>query len=349
MARVLIVEDSATAGELIRSILVADPDLQVIGEVRSGEEALAFVANDRPDVITMDIMLPGMDGIEATRRIMQSVPVPIVVVSGHLPPAEEATVFRALEAGALAVVRKPAGLSDSRDVLLRVKAMAEVRVIRRYPRRPRPRDGDRACVASAHAAPPVQIVAIGGSTGAPVAIQRILARLPAGVSVPVVIVQHMAPGFTVGMARWLADSTRHRVELATDGVRLRPGCVYLAPEGLQTGIGAPGIATVTDAPAEHGLRPSVSYLFRSVAAAFGPRAAGVLLSGMGNDGAAELAELRRRGALTIAQDRESSVVHGMPGAAMALGGASLVLPPEEIAAAIVWAMGCGAAPQVEGP
>lgn len=350
MVRVLVVEDSMTARELLVHILSRDPELSVIASVSSGEEALELLSRDRPDVVTMDIGLPGIDGIEATRRIMESAPVPVVIVSASLEPGEVSTAFRALEAGALMVMEKPVSILSpdyervARELVQRVKAMAEVKVVRRHRRgasaSQRPARGARdGRLPDPTTGGPARIVAMGGSTGAPTVIQRILATLPPGLSVPTVIVQHMASGFTQGMARWLSESTGRSVELASDGRQLQAGRSYLAPEGAQMALQENGSVLLKDDPAEHGLRPSVSYLFRSVARTYGGNAIGVLLTGMGVDGAAELADLRRLGALTIVQDRESSVVYGMPGAALRMNGASLVLDPEGIAQAIARAVG----------
>jgi two-component system chemotaxis response regulator CheB len=183
--------------------------------------------------------------------------------------------------------------------------------------------------ASTRAVP--RIVAIGASTGGPIALQAILSRLQPGIRVPLVIVQHISAGFADGFAQWLAQASNHVVRVPQHGEVLQPGVAYVAPGGLQFKLHSAGTAVLADEPAEHGFKPSVSSLFRSVAEQFGAEAIGILLTGMGRDGAQELELMRRAGALTIAQDKASAVVHGMPGEAVRLGAASHVMTPEAIA------------------
>jgi two-component system chemotaxis response regulator CheB len=216
--------------------------------------------------------------------------------------------------------------------------MSEVKVVRRWPRS-RPvctLPADQTC--SEFQFPPVpkqiKLVAIGASTGGPPALQTILAGLPKDFPVPVLIVQHIAAGFTQGLVDWLAQSSKLPVHLPAHGQLVLPGSVYVAPDGLHMAIGADGRIQLTADQPENGLRPSVSCLFRSVAKAYGPSAIGVLLTGMGRDGAWELKLMKEQGAPTIAQDRDTSVVHGMPGEAIRLGGASYVLSPEKICMAL---------------
>ena len=341
MIKVLVVEDSPVASELLVYILDSDPEIQVIGTVSNGIQALEAVKEKTPDVITMDIHMPEMDGFEATRKIMEMSPTPIVIVTASENPREVGTSFRAMEAGALAVVPRPQGLShpdfktNATELLQTVKLMSEVKVVRRWHR-----------TRDAHVAVrqrefngnglqrDIQVVAIGASTGGPIALQTILAKLPKDFAAPTLIVQHMAPGFTTGFVEWLNQTTRLSVHLATHGEVMLEGHAYVAADGFQMGVKVPGqIALSHDAP-ENGLCPSVSYLFRSLAEVYGGRSIGVLLTGMGKDGAAELQSMKARGAVTFAQDVESSVVHGMPGEAIRLEAATYVRPPEKIAAAL---------------
>jgi two-component system chemotaxis response regulator CheB len=338
MIRVLVVEDSPVVREFLVHILGADPGIQVIGTANDGEQALQAVARARPDVITMDIHMPKLDGMEATRRIMETHPTPIVIVSGSTDPREVATTFRAMEAGALAVLRRPAGIghpdheASASELIQTVKLMSEIKVIKRWPAARRhyasPRSADALRVLGGAS---VKIVAIGASTGGPAVLQTILAALPKDFPVPVLIVQHMASGFTLGFVQWLAQSSSLPVHLAAHGEQLRPGHVYVAPDECQMRLDRSGRIALTDDAPENGLRPSVSYLFRSMADVYGRDAVAGLLTGMGRDGAEELRLLKELGAVTFAQDKESSVVHGMPGAAIDLDAATLVLPPEKIA------------------
>ena len=341
MIKVLVVDDSPVVREFLVHILSSDPVITVIGTADDGEEALDIVRRQRPDVITMDIHMPKMNGLDATRLIMETDPTPIVIVSGTEDPTEVATTFNAMDAGALAVLRRPAGIGHpdheamAQDMIQTVKLMSEVKVIRRWPRKrpaaPTPRTGN---VGLARASARIRVVAMGASTGGPPALETILAALSKDFPVPILIVQHMAPGFIKGFARWLATSTGLPVHVATHGESLLPGHVYVAPDDHQMKVEREGKIALTKNDPEHGLRPSISYLFRAVAAVYGPDAVVGLLTGMGRDGASELRLLKEHGAVTFAQDRDSSVVHGMPGEAIKLDAAMLVLPLEKIAAVL---------------
>lgn len=345
MVKVLIVEDSPVQQALIGHILSADPDLSVIGTANNGAEAVEFVSRQRPDVVTMDLNMPHMNGLDATRRIMETTPVPIVIVSANWDPQEVATTFRAMEAGALAGVEKPRGLghkdfaATAQQLVQTVKLMSEVKVVRRWPRK-QPEQSAQQQVAAplpqlAHPTTAVKLVAVGASTGGPPVLQTLLSGLPKNFPVPVLIVQHIAMGFLPGLVEWLSQVTRFPVRIPAHGDLLLPGHAYLAPDGVHLGITRGPRAALGDTPAENNLRPAVSHLFRSVAETLGNQAIGVLLTGMGKDGAAELKVLRDTGAITIAQDKESSAVHGMPGEAIQLGAATHVLSPERIVEALV--------------
>ena len=338
---VLIVEDSPAMRELLVHIFSEDPHFHVIGTAADGEQAVDMVRRKQPDVITMDLHMPRMDGIEAVRLIMESVPTPIVIVSGSSEPTEVAETFRAIEAGAVCLVEKPVSPKHPRakeiaDKLRQmVKLMSEVRVVRRWPRRSTAAPKPIETKAAVKVRREVQLIAIGASTGGPLVLQTILNGLVGKLSVPVVIVQHMADSFTQGFAEWLAQSTQMPVTVASDGEVLQRGRVYIAPEHRHTEISAGLRIKLSDVPPCNGHRPSVAPLFRSVAELLAPNAIGVLLSGMGRDGAEELKLLRDAGALTIAQDLTSSVVPGMPGEAIRLGAAEKILAPEKIAPELI--------------
>jgi len=335
MIRVLVVDDSAVARELICHILAADPELEVIGTARGGREALALLEHVNPDVITMDVHMQGMDGFEAAHRIMSEHPLPVVIVTGILDPTADSALFRTLEAGALAILLKPPGpghpdhLRAAAELVTTVKLMSEVRVVRRSHllgrHRPQPVERQLPYV-------PIRAVAIGASTGGPVVIHGILNALPADYPVPVLVVQHMAEEFINGFAEWLNASCLLTVKVGSQGEAILPGRAYVAPGGWQMGVDGEGrIRLLPGRPGDY-LCPSVTHLFESLARSFGAQAVGVLLTGMGADGASGLKEMEQRGALTIAQDEESCVVYGMPGEAVKLGAARQVLDPAAIIA-----------------
>lgn len=338
MIKVLVVDDSAVARDFLVHLIDGAPDMEVVGTAIDGCEAISATQRLHPDVISMDIVMPRMGGPEAIEQIMQTMPTPIVVVTGNTITEEVRATFESLDSGALAIVPRPFGLgcsnhAESSEQLLRtLRLMSEIRVIRRLPRRaPRPQLSPNA----AGVLPPRTFrgVAIGASTGGPSALKAIIGELPEAFPVPVLVAQHIAPGFVEGFAGWLADSSRLRVRLGVAGEKAVAGTVYVAPDGAHFGLGRDERIVLTppgDRPAG-GVCPSVDRLFASVALAYGPQAIGVLLTGMGRDGAQGLLAMKRAGGATIAQDRESSVVYGMPAEAVALGAADLVLPPPRIA------------------
>lgn len=341
---VLVAEDSAVIRMFLVHLLESDPQIRVVGAVGDGQAALDFVKTNKPDVVLMDIHMPRMDGFEATRRIMETQPVPIVICSATAGARDVVITFQAMEAGAIACIEKPFGREHgdfeamAAQLLETVKLMSEVKVVRRTVRArqaPSPSANPDPAAPGQRAAAQIGMVGIGASTGGPPVLQTILAGLPKDFSVPVLVVQHIAQGFLAGMAEWLNQTTGLQVHVASHGTTALPGHVYLAPDDFHMGAGAGGVIVLTREEPENHLRPAVSFLFRTLAQAYGQTALGVLLTGMGKDGAAELKILRDTGAITIAQDRESSVVHGMPGTAIALGGATHVLPADKIADALV--------------
>jgi len=343
LIRLLVVEDSKTVQQALVEIFNSDPDIRVIGTASNGDEAVTAVMDLKPDVVTMDVNMPGLDGFGATRTIMASCPVPIVIVTGKMDPKESATIFQVMKAGALMVTAKPAAYGHPeheesvRELIRSVKLMSEIKVVRRvFPKE----ESEAALYPHHHAAPAVPaarigIVAIGASTGGPPLLQSILSSLPADFSVPVVIVQHMAKGFTENFVSWLNESSRLQVELAANGMQMLPGHAYVAPDGFQTRVGPDNRLILADREPENGQCPSVSALFRWVANIYGSRAAGVLLTGMGKDGADELKTLRDKGGVTIAQNRESSIVFGMPGEAIRINAADYIMAPEEITPVLI--------------
>jgi two-component system chemotaxis response regulator CheB len=338
MIRVLIVEDSHVAQELLAHLFTSDPDMQVVGVANDGAEALEAVRQKRPDVITMDIHMPRMDGFEATRAIMETLPTPIVIVSASTSVKGIASTFRATEAGALAVVLRPPGMgypeheAAARELIQTVRLMSEVKVVKRTQRTKEHVPAPPLTLPAPRPVTGIQVAAIGASTGGPPVLQRILSGLPQDLPFPMLVVQHIASGFTEGFVEWLAGASRFPAHIASHGEQPLPGHAYVAPDGFHMGVGSGPRIVLSDHVPENGVRPSVAYLFRTAAQVLGPCAVGVLLTGMGRDGAEELKAMKDRGALTMVQDEASSVVHGMPGEAIKLDAATYVLPPEGIAA-----------------
>lgn len=339
--KVLIVEDSGVVAKFLTHVFESDPALEVVGIATDGDEALEAVRRTSPDIITMDVHMPRLNGFEATRSIMESCPTPIVIVSGSYDQNEVAMNFEALEAGALAITARPRGLGNdgydasSAELIKTIKLMSEIKVVKRWHRRkPLPVLSQSGPIRNLISPKTVQLVAIGASTGGPLILQTILSQIPKDFPVPIVIVQHMTPGFTEGFVEWLGNSTRFPVQQARHGEMLQPGHAYIAPDHHQMGVDSDMRALLYTGERENGMCPSVSFLFRSVDAVCGGKSVAILLTGMGTDGVEELKLLRDNGAVTIAQDKESSVVHGMPGAAIQINAAAHVLSPDGIARAL---------------
>jgi two-component system, chemotaxis family, protein-glutamate methylesterase/glutaminase len=348
--RVLVADDSRAFRAILRTILARSPEIEVVGEAGDGHEAVSQVLALRPDVVTMDVRMPGKDGLEAIEEIMSRRPTPVVVVSAEAGPERQEVSFRALELGAVEVLAKPRADEKGRfereaeEIRMAVRAVAGLQLVTRHRRGGRPAappPPPRAPVRPPAPPPALQLPAdaprvlgIAASTGGPAALARLLRALPAGFPLPILVVQHIAEGFEGGLARWLSGEARLAVKVAEDREPLRPGTAYLAPCGSHLGASA-GLVQLLGGEPVRGFRPSGTVLFRALAQAYGPGAAGLVLSGMGDDGAEGLKELRDRGAWTAAQGPQSSVVYGMPRVALEKGGAGVVLELEELAPALV--------------
>ena len=340
--RVLIVDDSALVRQAIRRLLER-ASIMVVGECSSGEEAVQRVATLRPDVITLDLDMPGLDGLGAIERIMADHPTPILVVTGEPRYRGLDAHFAALTRGAIDLVAKPGDDAEGAHLVASIETAAQVAVVPHVRGAARHRDRARRHKPTTPMTPVAisrlvdhvnpAAVLIGASTGGPGVVRTLLAALGSGFPVPVVVAQHMADAFAEGFVRWLGGQVAIRVVEATPGTRVRPGTVYVAVRGPHLGIASDGVLIgLPGAAAPH--RPSIDSLFTSAAASLGPRALGVLCTGMGDDGAAGMGAIASAGGLTIAQDELSSVVFGMPRAAIELGAARLVLPVDGIARAI---------------
>jgi two-component system, chemotaxis family, protein-glutamate methylesterase/glutaminase len=336
--RVVIVDDSAVARELLKSVLESDPGIRVVGMAATGSEGLELTVKLKPDLVTMDLVMPGMDGMEATQRIMASHPTPILFFSSFFERGGSYTRSDALAAGALDIVEKPTPMPDAQwtaaaGVLVKkVRALAQVTVVTHIlgapapDQRPQQRRSPRGAAG---------VVAIGASTGGPRVLELLLSSLPANYSPAVLVVQHMADGFVIGLVSWLRHRCALPIKVAEQGDLLQSGHVLFAPTSAHVTVLPGGRVRLQDDEPVMGCRPSVNVAFLSLARAYGPRAAGVLLTGMGTDGATGLLAMRRAGGVTLVQDEASCAIFGMPRAAIDLGAAQHVLPPAGIARSLI--------------
>lgn len=328
MIRVLVAEDSVTVRELLVAILESDPDIQVVGQAKNGVEAIELTERLKPDIVTMDVHMPQMDGFEATKEIMARAPTPIIIVSSSISGSEVEMSLNAMRAGALMVVAKPDNPKSSDfdgrqgQLVQMVKALSQVKVVRRWTDRSARQEREPALPSQRPrriAGAPARIVAIASSTGGPAALQRILLDLPGDFPAPILVVQHIALGFAAGLADWLNASCGLRVKVAEHGERALKRTVFLAPDDRHIGVSADGRVTVVEAPPVAGFRPSGTYLFESAANAYGAAVAAVILTGMGRDGVDGLRAVKAAGGRVLAQDQETCVVYGMPREAVTAG------------------------------
>jgi two-component system chemotaxis response regulator CheB len=340
MIKVLIAEDSPSIAAMMRDLLSRDPEIEVVGWAKSGHEAVALRNSLNPDVMTMDLNMPLMGGLDAIKIIASTRPVPILVVSQLIESRDSEVAFEALRCGAIDVMGKPSGAGSApfsemgEELTFRIKAVARVRPMRLM---------DKAAVATANSKvrprrPLKQpVVVIGASTGGPPALATILRGLPRHLPVPIAIVQHIAPGFVAGLRQWLERQSPLPVKVAADGTPLRSGDVYLAPDNCHLEIGRGKTLVLTNEAPLRGHRPAVDRLMESAARMYGADVLGVLLTGMGRDGAQGLKKIKDAGGRTIVQDEATSLVFGMPREAILAGAAEIVSPLEKIADEIVQA------------
>lgn len=341
--KVLLVDDSPSTRMMLSLVINNTPDMHVVGQAVNGLQAIQMVQELCPDVVLMDVMMPQMDGLEATRVIMRVQPTPIVITSASLESSENNIAFEAINAGALSVMGKPGvtrtlSYEDSINEFIRnLRAMSAVHVIRH---RSSGAATPIAATGARTAAPPPttpmfkavpELVAIASSTGGPQTLGEILKELTPSFKAPIAIVQHISPDFVGPMVDWFRSILRIPVQVAQPGERPAAGTVYFAPAKSHLQLTSDHRFALTDVPANVPHIPSGDVLLKSVAQHYGIRANGIVLTGMGDDGARGLRAMYDTGALTIAQDEASCVVFGMPREAIALGGARQVLPPSGIA------------------
>jgi len=338
--RVLVVEDSPVVAEHLRRIISTDSRFEVAGIASSGEDALAMVERLSPDVISMDIHLPGMQGFEVTRRIMARQPTPIVIVSG-IRGDDVPVSMRALQAGALSVVEKPpANTHEDYEALAgklrtQLAIMSEVKVVRQREPLPTLYTPVATQLAPSAARGPYRVLGIAASTGGPGALMQLLTALGGDFPLPVLIVQHMTPAFLHGFAKWLASVIPLPVSIVDSATSLAASHVYLAPANDRH-LAIRGSTAYPDPSPPSGVhRPSANVLFSSMAQAVGSAGVGVLLTGMGDDGAAGLYELKQAGSWAIAEHESTATVYGMPAAAVKMGAVHESLPLPQIAPRIL--------------
>ena len=342
--KVLLVEDSPVALEILKRLLASSPEVTVVGTARNGQEALELMPLVQPAVICTDLHMKGMDGLEFTKQVMGSDPKPILVISTSVQKEDTHTIFQLLQAGAVDVFPKPnAGLASDyervkRELVNKVKILAGVKV---FTRRQQSATTTETAKSSQFATAgrvidvttPIRVVTIGASTGGPQALHKILAQLPSNFPVPVICTQHISEGFLQGLVDWLAAECKLKVKIAQVGEPPLPGTVYFAPERSHLELNAQGkFAYSTSSTPVDGHCPSVTVTFKSVANFYRHATAGILLTGMGRDGAAGMSAIASAGGMTIAQDEKSCIVFGMPKEAIALGAVKQVLPVQDIAA-----------------
>lgn len=330
--RVVIVDDSSLSRGLLRDILEEDAGFVVVGEARDGRQAVELAQSLRPDLITMDLEMPRMHGLDAIEAIMTHKAVPILVVSAV---ADARNAYAAVSRGAVDVVGKPSiDPQEARTFVAKARLVARVPVITRVRGAPpAPAPPPRAPLPRAPAVDASQrLFAIAASTGGPPALARLLGLLPAGFPCPVLIVQHISDGFAQGMAEWLASVSNLPVRMAREGDLPAPGTVYVSPSEQNLTVAATRRLHLSERQPKEIYHPNCDRLLESVAAVYRRQAVGIILTGMGRDGAAGLAAIVAAGGYTIAQDEATSVVFGMNGLAVARGAASVVLPLDRIAA-----------------
>lgn len=353
--KVFLVDDSPVALIVLKRIFASSGEVEVVGTSHTAKQALALIPTLKPDVICTDFHMPQMDGLEFTREIMATCPRPILVISTAVQPEDTYNVFQLLNAGAVDVFPKPqSGLLNensflARDLIRKVKILSGVRV---FTRRNRPseshhRANSSQTLTSKLSSPPasvstpsltskpIRMIGIGASTGGPQALHQILTQLPAHLSAPVICIQHISEGFLQGLVNWLNLQCSLSVQIARNGEIPKNGTVYFAPERYHLEMDRQGRFLYTDAPPLAGHRPSITVTFRSLARYYGDRCVGILLTGMGRDGADGMAAIAQSRGITIAQDEASSVVFGMPKEAIALGAAHQILAVDTIASVLL--------------
>jgi two-component system, chemotaxis family, protein-glutamate methylesterase/glutaminase len=347
--KVLLVEDSPVAMIVLKRIFNSSPEIKVVGTACNGLEALKLIPKLQPEVICTDLNMALMNGLEFTKEVMSKYPLPILVISASVQADDTQNVFQLLKAGALDVFPKPiGGLASDYDrlanqLIAKIKILSGVKVFRRHQKMVHIEDSNKNVKVNSASVPnyqfaqetvkllTIKVLAIGASTGGPQALHAIICKLPGNFPVPVICVQHISEGFLQGLVDWLGSESKLRVKIADFGEFPQAGTVYFPPEKRHLELDFKGRFVYSEAADVGGHRPSVTVTFKSVANFYSRGAAGVLLTGMGRDGADGMLAIAKLGGLTIAQDEASSVVFGMPKEAIALGAVQHILPISAIA------------------
>lgn len=334
MVKVLIVDDSPTIRKNLEFILSSDKEIEIIGTAENGKKALEFVENNRPDIITMDIEMPEMDGFEATKRIMQKDPIPIIIVTASTNLEWVRKSFLAIEIGALTILPKPVAMGSkdflerSNELLHCVKIFATEGIDKQH--KMKTTQAKKNIIKDLKQQEQIDIIVIAASSGGPAVLEQIIPNIPQDFKTPILIVQHIAHGFIEGMVDWLDKMSNINIQLARDKATIMPRTCYFAPDNKHMILNKnKKIALIDGEPVDFAC-PSATMLFSSAAEHFGKRSIGILLTGMGKDGAQGLKAMRDSGALTMAQSQETSLVFGMPETAIKLGAVSKEMSPGDI-------------------
>lgn len=331
---VMIIEDSPVVQHLLARSIETDKEIKVISVVDSAEKGIEALSHLNPDVLIVDIFLPKMNGYEFTKHVMATHPIPIIIVSGLFSPNDSDKMFKAFEAGALIILPKPIGPNDTnynakvQELNRYIKLVSSIKLVTRR-LKPEGKDGDEARLMK-HIGRKFNVVGIGSSLGGPMALRTIISALPENFPLPILAVQHISPGFLEGMIMWLQKTSKLRIKVGEEGELIKPGCIYFAPDHAHMLVAKGGVINLVRENKKDVLQPSVSKLFKSIADVYGNSSIAIVLTGMGKDGSQEMVLLKQKGAVTIAQNEGTSIVFGMPGEAIKLGGVEMVLPVEEI-------------------
>jgi two-component system, chemotaxis family, protein-glutamate methylesterase/glutaminase len=336
--RVLVVDDSPLIYKILATMLEDIPDIEVVGQAMNGQDALRLTRRLKPGVILMDIQMPKMDGLTATRKIMSLQPTPIIVLSNILQSEDTNLAFNVIQAGALTVIEKPRGLALKdfeavrSQLISTIRSMSKVPVVRRYdPQLHKEGVGPMTAMLNAYFSRPIKVIAIASSTGGPPVLSELFSQLPQDFSIPIIVVQHILPPFAQAMADWLNSKSALQIQVACDNMPLVRGSVYISPGDAHLTVSSLGTIKLERSGSYQGHLPSATRMFESVAQAYNSNSVGIILTGMGHDGSLGLELLSKAGAHVIAQNEETSLVFSMPYEAIKRGIVDEIIPPDEIA------------------